>query len=153
MQIWEDRYSRKQQKKAGEWSCTATLPRDTAPPQARTAGAHLQNGQAAGCDAKACLVTWIPESCCWHGHLHTLDPVPKPQGLTSPADVPHLLLTVQNSYVTDQEHPTCLPRAQGGVVAGGGKWSWPSCPRLGNVDVVCGSPAVMETMPSKGQRW
>lgn len=47
--------------------------------------------------------------------------------------MPHLLSAVQNSYVTDQKHPTCLPTAQGG---GGGRRPWPSCPRLGNVDVV-----------------
>ena len=121
MQIWENRYSRKQQQRAGV-VLHSHPPRDTVPPQARMAGAlhryrPLQKGQTAGCDAKACLVTSIPESCWWHGHLHTLDPVPRPQA-TSPADMPHLLFVVQNSYVTDQEHPTCLSTAQGG---GGGR--------------------------------
>ena len=119
-------------------------PKDTVPPQARMAGAlhryrPLQKGQTAGCDAKACLVTSIPESCWWHGHLHTLDPVPRPQA-TSPADMPHLSV-VQNSYVTDQNNPPACLQLKAVGVAGGGRRPWRSCPRLGNVDVGVWEPS------------
>ena len=94
---------------------------------------HLQEGQTAGCSTEAWLLTWIPESCRATSLRWTLAPCPK---APPPADLSCLLFTVQNSYVTGQEHSTCLPSAQSSGGSGwqvvGDKGLWQSCPSLGN---------------------
>lgn len=91
---------------------------------------HLQEGQTAGCSTEAWLVTWIPESCRATSVLRTLALCHK-----ALADLPCLLFTVQNSYVTGRNiPPACLVlRAVGVRVTGGDKGLRQSCPSLGNV--------------------
>lgn len=113
---------------------------------------HLQEGQTAGCSAEAWLLTWIPESCRATSLRWTLAPCPK---APPPADLPCLLFTVQNSYVTGQEHSTCLPSAQSSGGRGGRWWVTKAYGSLALVwgMRVGGSPAVVEMVPRKGQGW
>lgn len=144
MQTWEAGTGKQQE--GGEGAVLHSPPR---PKHRPTSGqrwyshrqGHLHTGQTAGCGTKACLASWIPESCWRHGHLHSLDPAPVPQA-PSPADMP--ICSLSTVSLTRNTPPACL-----GVAKGHGSLAlvWGTWVR------VCGSPAAVGVAPSEGQRW